>query len=73
MAHAICDRMLLAGETVETAAQTVMAEVGAMGGDGGVIVIGKDGAPVFSMNTPGMYRGRATASGTSEVAIFADE
>jgi beta-aspartyl-peptidase (threonine type) len=73
VAHAICDRMLLAGETVETAAQTVMAEVGAMGGDGGVIVIGKDGAPVFSMNTPGMYRGRATASGTSEVAIFADE
>lgn len=73
VAHAICDRVLLAGESVETAAQTVMAEVGAMGGDGGVIVIGKDGAPVFALNTPGMYRGRATASGTNEVAIFADE
>ena len=73
VAHAICDRVLLAGETVDTAAKTVMAEVGAMGGDGGVIVIGTDGAPVFALNTPGMYRGRATASGMSEVAIFADE
>ncbi|WP_420907046.1 isoaspartyl peptidase/L-asparaginase family protein [Tsuneonella rigui] len=73
VAHAICDRVLLAAETVDTAAKTVMAEVGAMGGDGGVIVVGKDGAPVFALNTPGMYRGRATASGMSEVAIFADE
>ena len=73
VAHAICDRVLLANESVDTAAKAVMAEVGAMGGDGGVIVIGKDGAPVFTMNTPGMYRGRATASGINEVAIFADE
>ena len=73
VAHAICDRVLLAGEDTATAARTVMAEVGAMGGDGGVIVIGKDGAPVFEMNTPGMYRGRATAAGVNEVAIFADE
>ena len=73
VAHAICDRVLLANENVDTAAKAVMAEVGAMGGDGGVIVIGKDGAPVFALNTPGMYRGRATASGINEVAIFADE
>jgi beta-aspartyl-peptidase (threonine type) len=73
VAHAICDRVLLAGESVEMAANTVMSEVGAMGGDGGVIVIGKDGAPVFAFNTPGMYRGRATSGGASEVAIFADE
>jgi beta-aspartyl-peptidase (threonine type) len=73
VAHAICDRVLLAGEDTATAAKTVMAEVGAMGGDGGVIVIGKDGAPVFELNTPGMYRGRATAGGVNEVAIFADE
>ncbi len=73
VAHAICDRVLLAGEDTATAAQAVMAEVGAMGGDGGVIVVGKDGAPVFALNTPGMYRGRATAGGISEVAIFADE
>jgi beta-aspartyl-peptidase (threonine type) len=28
---------------------------------------------VFELNTPGMYRGRATAGGVNEVAIFADE
>jgi beta-aspartyl-peptidase (threonine type) len=73
VAHAICDRVLLVGESVELAARTVMDEVGALGGDGGVIVVGQDGAPVFAMNTPGMYRGRATSAGVREVAIFADE
>jgi beta-aspartyl-peptidase (threonine type) len=51
----------------------VIAEVGELGGDGGVIVVSPTGVPVFAMNTPGMYRGRATAEGQSEVAIFADE
>ncbi|WP_240504541.1 isoaspartyl peptidase/L-asparaginase family protein [Tsuneonella mangrovi] len=73
VAHEICDRMLLAGEDVQTAADKVIAEVGEMGGDGGVIVMSKDGEPVFAMNTPGMYRGRATSEGTNEVAIFSDE
>jgi beta-aspartyl-peptidase (threonine type) len=73
VAHSICARVLLAGESIEVAARTVVGDVGALGGDGGVIVVGKDGAPVFSMNTPGMYRGRATSDGVNEVAIFADE
>jgi beta-aspartyl-peptidase (threonine type) len=73
VAHSICDRVLLAGESIDVAARTVMDEVGALGGDGGVIVVGKDGAPAFSFNTPGMYRGRATSAGVHEVAIFADE
>ena len=73
VAHAICDRVLLAGEDIDTAAHAVMAEVGELGGSGGVIVVGADGAPVFALNTPGMYRGRATAGGMNEVAIFADE
>lgn len=73
VAHAICARVLLAGEDIDTAARRVIAEVGELGGDGGVIVIGKDGAPAFALNTPGMYRGRATATGLNEVAIFVDE
>jgi L-asparaginase / beta-aspartyl-peptidase len=73
VAHAICARMLLAGEGVQAAADAVIADVGSLGGDGGVIVVSKDGEAVFAMNTPGMYRGRATSAGVSEVAIFADE
>ncbi|WP_374407946.1 isoaspartyl peptidase/L-asparaginase family protein [Pelagerythrobacter sp.] len=73
VAHAICDRMLLAGEGVQQAADTVMADVAQMGGDGGVIAVSKDGEAVFSFNTPGMYRARANSSGMSEVAIFAED
>ena len=63
----------LTTEIVQGVADAVIAEVGELGGDGGVIVVSKDGAAVFSMNTPGMYRGRATSEGVNEVAIFADE
>ncbi len=73
VAHAICARMLLAGESVQGAADAVIADVGSLGGTGGVIVVSKEGEAVFAMNTPGMYRGRATSAGVSEVAIFADE
>jgi beta-aspartyl-peptidase (threonine type) len=71
VAHAICTRMRLLGETAQAAADAVIAEVGALGGDGGVIVAAPDGTTVFSFNTPGMYRGRADSGGLREVAIFA--
>tara|TARA_B100000959_G_scaffold124090_1_gene130316 strand:- start:497 stop:709 length:213 start_codon:yes stop_codon:yes gene_type:complete len=69
----ICARIDLGGEDAQLAADTVIAEVGEMGGDGGVIVVDRSGAALFSMNTSGMYRGRATSEGLSEVAIYADE
>ncbi|MEP5938026.1 MAG: isoaspartyl peptidase/L-asparaginase [Erythrobacter sp.] len=54
-------------------ADAVMAEVADLGGDGGVILVTPDGHAIFSFNTSGMYRGRATSAGMNEVAIFADE
>ncbi|QYJ07670.1 isoaspartyl peptidase/L-asparaginase family protein [Qipengyuania flava] len=51
----------------------VIGEVGALGGDGGVIVITSEGHALFSMNTSGMYRGRMTSDGPGEVAIYSDE
>ena len=51
----------------------VIADVGDLGGDGGVIVVTPEGHALYSMNTAGMYRGRATSTGGSEVAIYADE
>lgn len=54
-------------------ADDVMAEVAALGGDGGVILVTPEGQAIFSFNTTGMYRGRATSDGVNEVAIFGGE
>ncbi|MBA4766914.1 MAG: isoaspartyl peptidase/L-asparaginase [Porphyrobacter sp.] len=54
-------------------ADVVMADVKELGGDGGVIVVTPDGQAIFSFNTTGMYRGRATSAGVNEVAIFGGE
>jgi beta-aspartyl-peptidase (threonine type) len=72
VAHEICARIRLRSESAQEAADTAIAEVGALGGSGGVIVVTPKGDTVFSFNTPGMYRGRASAAGR-EVAIYADE
>lgn len=73
VAFEICARMRLAGESAQVAADGVIADVESLGGDGGVIVAAPNGEVVFSFNTSGMYRARATHLGTSEVAIFGDQ
>lgn len=73
VAHEICARIRFTGESPKVAADTVMLEVGEMGGDGGVIVIAPDGQSAFSFNTEGMYRARANSQGLKEVAIFRDD
>lgn len=73
VAHEICARIRFTGESAQVAADRVIADVGVMGGDGGVIVVTPRGETVFAFNTPGMYRGRATSDGLREVAIFRDE
>lgn len=72
VAQEICARMRMLGEDVQTAADTVIADVGALGGTGGVIVVTPAGEAAFAFNTPGMYRGVASAAG-QQVAIYADE
>lgn len=54
-------------------ADEVMADVAKLGGDGGVILVTPEGHAIFSFNTTGMYRGRATSTGINEVAIFGGE
>lgn len=73
VAHEICARIRLGGESAQAAADAVMAEVAALGGSGGVIVVTPAGEGLYSFNTPGMYRGRATSEGISEVGIYAGE
>jgi beta-aspartyl-peptidase (threonine type) len=73
VAHEICARVRFQGESLKVAADTVMAETKALGGDGGVIVTGPTGEMAYSFNTPGMYRGQASADGRRSVGIYGDE
>jgi beta-aspartyl-peptidase (threonine type) len=73
VARTICARMSMKGESAQTAADATLADVKALGGDGGVIVVGANGDAVFGIEASGMYRGRATSAGVNQVAIFKDE
>lgn len=73
VAHEICAKVRLGGMELQAAADAVMAEVAALGGSGGVIIVAPDGETGYSFNTPGMYRGRTTSAGRREVAIYGDE
>lgn len=72
VARDICHRTA-AGASVQTAAQAEIKDVESIGGDGGVIVMGRDGAPAFAMSTSGMYRGAVSSGTPAHVAIYADE
>jgi beta-aspartyl-peptidase (threonine type) len=72
VAHEICARLRMCGESARDAADKVIADVGSLGGSGGVIVVTAAGDAAFAFNTPGMYRGLASAEGR-QVAIYADE
>ncbi|HEX8481332.1 MAG TPA: isoaspartyl peptidase/L-asparaginase [Allosphingosinicella sp.] len=72
VAHEICARIRMLGESASVAADKVIAEVGSLGGSGGVILVTPEGDGAWAFNTPGMYRGIASAEGT-RVAIYGDE
>ena len=73
VARDICARMQFEGLSAEEAADAVIADVDAIRGDGGVIVLDGRGGVAWAMNTPGMYRASRVAGGTPVVRIFADE
>ena len=60
------------GESAAVAADKVIADVGSLGGSGGVILVTPRGDAAWAFNTAGMYRGLASAEGTT-VAIYSDE
>ena len=73
VAHEICARVRLAGWTIEDAADTLVDELGDMGGKGGVIVVSPDGSGGWAFNTKAMYRAMATHDSAPEIAIYGDE
>ncbi|WP_298090748.1 isoaspartyl peptidase/L-asparaginase [uncultured Sphingomonas sp.] len=73
VAHEIAARLRFTDDTLQQAADAVLADVHAMGGTGGVIVAAPGGATAWSMTTAGMYRGRAGSDGTRRVALYGEE
>ena len=71
VAHEICARVRLSGVTAAQAARDVIhGKLEEIGGDGGVIVVDKDGALSLEFNTEGMFRGARDSGGRREIAIY---
>ncbi|MEM1149764.1 MAG: isoaspartyl peptidase/L-asparaginase [Pseudomonadota bacterium] len=70
VAKTICARIELTGESLAAASEAALDQVAALGGDGGVIVMGGDGEVAFVFNTQGMYRARLSSDGDSETSIY---
>ncbi|NNF52699.1 MAG: isoaspartyl peptidase/L-asparaginase [Gammaproteobacteria bacterium] len=73
VAHEICARTRLAGESLEAAADHVVRkELVEAGGSGGVIAIDRQGHVTMPFNTEGMYRGLRMSDGRMSIAIYKD-
>ncbi|MGU9939829.1 isoaspartyl peptidase/L-asparaginase family protein [Empedobacter brevis] len=52
------------------AGEEVIKKIGQLGGDGGMIILDKNGQASFPFNTTGMYRGSITQSGKITIEIY---
>lgn len=52
------------------AGDKVIKKIGQLGGDGGMIILDKNGQASFPFNTAGMYRGSITQSGKITIEIY---
>ncbi|WP_240454515.1 isoaspartyl peptidase/L-asparaginase [Caulobacter sp. 17J65-9] len=74
VAREICALDQYEGMSLQEAADEVIQKrLTALGGDGGIIAIGRKGEIAWSFNTPGMYRASAASNREPVVAIFKDE
>ena len=69
-AHEVAARMRHRGEPLAEAAGAVIAEIGRIGGSGGLVAIGHDSDPVLPFNCSGMYRGFVRQDGAIHTAIY---
>jgi L-asparaginase / beta-aspartyl-peptidase len=57
VAHEVAARLRHGGHSLERAARDVIAELGRLGGSGGLAAVGRDGNVALPFNCSGMYRG----------------
>jgi beta-aspartyl-peptidase (threonine type) len=72
-AHEIAARIAHGGQSLEAAATSVVAELGQVGGSGGLIAVDGDGGLALPFNCAGMYRGYAREDGIVYTAIYDEE
>jgi L-asparaginase / beta-aspartyl-peptidase len=72
-ARQLCDRIAWRGDSVQAAAAATIADIGNLGGDGGVIALDGAGRIAFAMNSSGMYRGWVTSAVPPGTAIYSSE
>ncbi len=68
--HQLAMRMMLSDESLQAALDAVLADVGALGGTGGLIAVAPSGETAWGFTTPGMYRAMVNASGARQVAVY---
>ncbi|MBX7248960.1 MAG: isoaspartyl peptidase/L-asparaginase [Caulobacteraceae bacterium] len=73
VARDVCGLVHSGRMTLQQAADAKIAEVGSIGGDGGLIALAEDGSIAFALNTSGMYRASASSTQAPRVAIYSDE
>ena len=71
-AHQLAERVRLSGEPLAEALEATLADVRALGGNGGLIAVSASGEAAWSFGTPGMYRGMADRAGR-KVALYSDD
>jgi beta-aspartyl-peptidase (threonine type) len=72
-ARQVCDRIAWQRASAQDAADATIADIGSIGGDGGLIVMDGSGRIAFAMNTSGMYRAWVTSSAQPATAIYSNE
>jgi L-asparaginase / beta-aspartyl-peptidase len=72
-ARQVCDRIAWQKVDAQAAADATVADIGGLGGDGGLIAIDGDGRIAFAMNSSGMYRGWVSSTAPAGTAIYSDE
>ena len=72
-ARQLRDRMAWHAESVQSAANSTIADIASLGGEGALIALDAQGHVAFAMNSSGMYRGTVGSSSAAHTAIYASE
>ncbi len=73
LAHELCARLRLTDQSLDEVADSLVQELGAVGGKGGFIAVTPDGRACWAFNTPGMYRGVVGHDRPADVAIYGQD